>query len=205
MKENTLVEKIGKDNLSIKKEFAKKGLVVSSSLTVATAFFTKNETVKKINILAAASTIGFGAWSYFLNNPKKINKKTQITKESLKPLSSENLAINLNNFYLELSIKGKLTKEEFKAFEEKIESLLEIYSVPKMNILLDIREIEGIEFKSLWDDLLFTIRHFEEIERICVIGNTKLEEYTIGIANKLSSKELHYYKNYEDAHKCLMH
>lgn len=195
-----------KNDLKTKKEIAKKGMYISAGVTVASAFFTKNDFFRDLNMIAAASTIGFATWNHMLNNPKKISNKNKTTKidKTIKALENEKLAITLNNFYIEFSIKGVLTKEEFKIFEQKIESLLELYTIPQMNVLIDIREIEGIEFKSLWDDLLFAIRHFKEIQKVSVVGNKRIEEYTINFADKLTSKELHYFKKYEEAHKWLL-
>lgn len=195
-----------KSDLERKKEIARKGMYISAGVTVASSFFTNNDFFKTLNTSAALSTIGFSLWNYTLNNPNKFSKKGKIPlAKKIEFEENQNLSISLNNFYIELSIKGTLTKNEFNKFEQKIESLLELYKIPKINILIDIKEIKSIEFKSLWDDFLFAIRHFKEIKKVSIVGNKKIEKFSINLMDKIvQNKEFRYFKEYEEAHKWLL-
>ena len=185
-----------KEKLTNNKEKIKKSLYFSAGLTVVSSFFTDKDIGKKINTASALSTVGLATWYLFLNK--------ESTKKEMEESTTDKLAINLHTFYIEFSIKGILTKKEFKTFEEKIESLLKLYSIPKINILIDITEIEGIEIKSLWDDFLFSIRHFKEINKVSIVGNNKFEEYTIKVTNKIISKEIMHFETFDEAHKWLL-
>ncbi|WP_044415844.1 STAS/SEC14 domain-containing protein [Halarcobacter anaerophilus] len=113
--------------------------------------------------------------SYFISAFKKENKKElpkidnnvkELDKTENEQIEEENLAISLNDFFVELAVKGKLTHKESQSFKDKIDTLLSNYEVPSINILLDIREFEGIELKGLWDEILFTVKHIKEIKKL---------------------------------------
>jgi hypothetical protein len=201
---------IPKLDLDTKKELAKIGMTASMGITVLTAFYMKNKTMKYLHIGAGAALVGFSYWHHMLYQPdkkKNLSKQRNTTPVKSKTQNledSENYAINLHKFYIEFAIKGKLTKEEYEAFESKIESLLEDYNIPSMNVLIDIRETTGVEIKALWSDFLFAIRHFNEIKKVGIVGNKKLEEYTIKAANKLVSSDMQYFEDHEKAHKWLL-
>eukprot|EP01155_Anaeramoeba_flamelloides_P010535 Anaeramoba_flamelloidesa325723_423.p4 GENE.a325723_423~~a325723_423.p4 ORF type:complete len:223 (-),score=19.37 a325723_423:90-758(-) len=205
--ERSLIPKL---DLDTKKELAKIGMTATMGITVVTAFYMKNKTMKYLHIGAGAALVGFSYWHHMLYQPdkkkKSLKEKDNLSKESeAKTLdNSKNYAINLHKFYIEFSVKGKLTDEELKSFEDKIETLLEAYNIPSMNILVDIREITGIEAKALWDDFLFALRHFSDIKKVCVVGNKKFEEYSVKAADKILPVDMQYFEEYDKAHKWLL-
>lgn len=195
-------------DLDTKKEIAKIGMTASMGITVATSFYMKNRLMKNLHIGAGVALVGFSFWHHMLYQPEKKGRKKESKVVLKQPENDEgdidNYAISFNNFFIELSIKGKLTTKEMVSFKNKIESLLETYEVPSMNILLDISNIDGIELKALWEDLLFSIKHLQEIKKVAIVGNSKLEEYSIKIANKLLKVKLSYFEEYETAHNWLL-
>ncbi len=213
LKEKEKESLIPKLELDTKREIAKIGMTATMGITVATSFYMKNRFMKNLHIGAGVGLVGFSLWHHFLYQPDKkkdekkgvkISSKKEIETTPKEEIVSDNYAITLHNFYIEFSINGKLTQKEFQAFEEKIETLLQTYNIPSMNILIDIRETDGVELKALWSDFLFAIRHFSEIKKVSVVGNKKLEEYAIKIANKLISVELEYFESYDKGHKWLL-
>lgn len=208
------IPKLPNIDLDTKKEIAKIGMTASMGITVATSFYMKNKLMKNLHIGAGVALVGFSFWHHMLYQPDKNKQKPKlqakdqddIKKQDISNIEvqNENYSISLNNFFIELSIKGKLTHNEFKEFEKRIESLLELYKIPSMNILLDITEIKAIEIKALWDDLMFSIKHLKEIKKVAIVGNNKLEEYSISLVDKLLDTKLSYFKDYEKAHKWLL-
>ncbi len=195
-------------DLDTKREIAKIGMTASMGLTVATSFYMKNRLMKNLHIGAGVALVGFSFWHHMLYQPED---KKRFKKQPSKPLenqslekSIENYAISLNNFFIELSITGKLTHKEIKEFTQKIESLLETYKIPAINILIDIQPIESIEIKALYEELLFTIKHIDSIKKVAVLGDNKLEEFVINTANKLLKAQLSYFETYDKAHNWLI-
>ncbi|WP_164969084.1 STAS/SEC14 domain-containing protein [Candidatus Marinarcus aquaticus] len=193
-------------DLDTKKEIAKIGMTATMGITVATSFYMKNKLMKRLHVVAGAALVGFSYWHHTLYQPaKKVKNISMVLKEEvLEEFNEKNLAISLNNFFVEVAITGKLTHKEFALFQEKIELLMETYKVPSMNILLDITQIEGIELKALWDDLIFTMNHIDELKKIAIVGNNKVEEYTVHLADKLFSFDLEYFEEYIKAKQWLL-
>ena len=195
-------------DLDTKKEIAKIGMTASMGITVATSFYMKNRFMKNLHIGAGVALVGFSFWHHILYQPEnkkeKINQPQKLNKESDTSSDIENYAISLNSFFIELSIKGKLTHAELKEFTNKIEALLNIYKVPSINILVDLRTIEGIELKALLEDIFFTIKHLESIKKVAVLGDNKFEKYSVKTANKLLKTDISYFEKYDTAHSWLI-
>ena len=210
-KQETITEQKSKNliptlDLDTKKEIAKIGMTATMGITVATSMYMKNKFMKRLHVVAGVALVGFSYWHHILYQPTKkkenvkdltVNKNLKKSEEILE--EKENIAISLNSFFAEMSINGKLTHGEFKAFEQKIESLLSSYEVPSMNILIDITKLEGLDFKVLWDDILFTIKHIKEMKKVAIVGNSKAEEYSTSFANRVFPFELEYFEEYNKA------
>ena len=186
-----------KTELKSKKQLAKLGMESAFGAVVATSLLGSNkpsrQTIKTIQYSAGAALVGFSVWHVLLNQqPIEI------------PPSSEKKNIQLNSFYTEISLSGKLTQHELKNFETKIESLLQEYEVPSINILADIREIEGIELKAAWNEFLFALRHYKQFKKIAIVGNKKFEKISINLLNKMISADIQYYEQYDLASDWLL-
>lgn len=186
-----------KTELESKKQQAKLGMASAFGAVVITSLLGPDQpdrqTIKTIQYGAGAALIGFSIWHVLLN---------QQPIET--PLPSEQKNIQLNSFYTEISLSGKLTQHELKIFETEIESLLQKYEVPAINILADIREIKGIELKAAWDEFLFALRHYKQFKKIAVVGSKKYEKISITLLNKLIPADIRYYKQYDSASKWLL-
>jgi hypothetical protein len=223
--ENQLIEQKEKKSylpeidLDTKKELAKIGMTASMGITVATSMYMKTKFMKRLHVVAGVALVGFSYWHHTLYQPSKKKTKKELSKidNSVKELKQtkngqteeeqveeENLAISLNDFFVELAVKGKLTHKESQSFKDKIDTLLSNYEVPSINILLDIREFEGIELKGLWDEILFTVKHIKEIKKVSIVGHSKFEEYFINIAHKMISFKLEYFEDYSKAREWLL-
>ncbi|QKF81294.1 STAS/SEC14 domain-containing protein [Halarcobacter ebronensis] len=197
-------------DLDTKKEIAKIGMTATMGITVATSMYMKNKFMKRLHVVAGVALVGFSYWHHTLYQPAKKKESKKALPEKINSKESEtiveenqNVAISLNSFFAEMAITGKLTHNEFKSFEEKIETLLSSYEVPSMNILIDITKLEGVEFKVLWDDILFTLKHIKEMKKVAIVGNSKAEEYSTSFANRVFPFSLEYFEEYSKAKEWL--
>ena len=46
----------------------------------------------------------------------------------------------------------------------------------KIRILFEMTDFHGWEPAALWDDLKFDLRHFSDIERLAMVGDTRWEQ-----------------------------
>ncbi len=78
-----------KIDLEMKKELAKIGMTASLAVTVFTALYIKNKTVKKIHTGAGVALAGFSLWHHLLYQPDKkkhlLKKNTSNSTATVKP------------------------------------------------------------------------------------------------------------------------
>jgi stage II sporulation SpoAA-like protein len=82
--------------------------------------------------------------------------------------------IELNRpLVLEIRVDGKLTAEDYESFVPRIEVLIK---KEKIRMLVELVDFHGWSAGALWEDTKFAARHFNDIDRIAIVGNTKWEK-----------------------------
>lgn len=72
---------------------------------------------------------------------------------------------------LEVLLSGQLVKEDYSELVPAVERLLKSHD--KVRILLDMHDFHGWTAGAAWEDTKFGIAHFNDIERIAIVGETK--------------------------------
>lgn len=72
-----------------------------------------------------------------------------------------------------LKFKGKVSKADYDEFVPQIEFLME--SDTKLRLLIELHDFEGWTAGAIWEDTKFAARHFNDIERLAVVGETRWE------------------------------
>ena len=67
-------------------------------------------------------------------------------------------------------IGGEVTREEYRQITRQIEDALETHGTP-ICLLIEIRDLEGMEAGALWDDLRFSVRHWHDIDSLALVGD----------------------------------
>jgi len=76
--------------------------------------------------------------------------------------------------FLEVRASGKLTKEFYEAFAPAVEA--QIAEQGKLRILFIMHDFHGWTAGALWEDLKFDFKHWKDIERLAIVGETKWEQ-----------------------------
>lgn len=74
---------------------------------------------------------------------------------------------------LSIKISGKLAKEDYGHFVPKVEELIKEHG--KIRILMEMHDFHGWEMGALWEDIKFDVKHFADIERLAMVGESKWE------------------------------
>lgn len=94
-------------------------------------------------------------------------------------------------FYaVELQINGKLIKEDYDQLVPVIETLI---SKRKISILVELLEFHGWSAGALWEDSKFALRHFNNIDRIAIVGNKLWEQGMAAFCKPFTSAEVRYF------------
>jgi hypothetical protein len=75
---------------------------------------------------------------------------------------------------LEVTVRGKLAKEDYQLFVPKFEELVKKHG--KIRILFKMVDFHGWEAGALWEDIKFDFKHFKDIERLAMVGDKKWEK-----------------------------
>jgi hypothetical protein len=70
-----------------------------------------------------------------------------------------------------LKFKERLDKKDYEIFVPRIESQMENGS--KIRLMVELHDFKGWTTGALWEDTKFAAKHFNDIERLAVVGDTK--------------------------------
>ena len=75
---------------------------------------------------------------------------------------------------VEVNATGKLTKEAYEEFVPMTEQKIKAHG--KIRILFVMHDFHGWSAGAAWEDLKFDLKHFNDIERLAIVGETKWEK-----------------------------
>lgn len=73
-----------------------------------------------------------------------------------------------------LKFKGKVEKEDYELFVPQIEGLMK--GDAKIRLLVELHDFKGWTAGALWEDTKFAARHFNDIERLAIVGDAEWEK-----------------------------
>lgn len=91
---------------------------------------------------------------------------------------------------LEIEITGKLTIEDYESFVPEIEMQMKS---GKIRILLELIDFHGWTAGALWEDTKFAAKHFNDIERIAIIGDKYWERGMAVFCKPFTTATIHYF------------
>jgi hypothetical protein len=75
---------------------------------------------------------------------------------------------------LEVQVTGKLSHEDYRHLVPAFERLVREHG--KLGVLFEMVDFHGWESGALWDDIKFDVKHFSDIERLAMVGDSKWEQ-----------------------------
>lgn len=75
---------------------------------------------------------------------------------------------------VEVQATGKLTKEAYEQFVPMTEEKIKEHG--KIRILFIMHDFHGWSAGAAWEDFKFDLKHFNQIERLAIVGETKWEK-----------------------------
>ncbi|BBG64818.1 hypothetical protein NNO_0116 [Hydrogenimonas sp.] len=105
--------------------------------------------------------------------------------------------------YVEFTLVGKLTHEDYETFVPFIESAVKNLPPRSLNILVDMSRFEGWTLEAAWDDFKFGLEIRKDINKMAVVGDKKWEELFTKMAGWLISGKAKFFRSREDARSWL--
>jgi hypothetical protein len=98
---------------------------------------------------------------------------------------------------LQLIVRGKLTRADYELFVPEIEGAIEQHG--KVRLLVDLEDFEGWSAGAMWQDTKFDARHWNDIERIAVVGEGKMEKGLAMFAKPFTTAEVKFFERTDRA------
>ncbi|REK15850.1 MAG: STAS/SEC14 domain-containing protein [Planctomycetota bacterium] len=92
---------------------------------------------------------------------------------------------------LEIKLSGKLSKEDYQHFVPKVEELIKQHG--KVRILMQMHDFHGWEAAALWEDIKFDVKHFSDIERLAMVGDSKWEAGMAAFCKPFTTAKVQYF------------
>lgn len=97
-----------------------------------------------------------------------------------------------------LTFKGKVTKEDYEMFVPQIEGLMQ--GDAKIRLLVELHDFKGWTAGAFWEDTKFAARHFNDIERLAIVGEAQWEKGMAKFIKPFTMAEVRYF-DMQDRHR----
>jgi len=94
-----------------------------------------------------------------------------------------------------LTFKGKLSREDYELFVPQLEGLMK--QDEKIRLLVELKDFKGWTAGALWEDIKFDVKHFNDIERLAVVGDSKWEKGLALFAKPFTTASVRYFEQNE--------
>jgi hypothetical protein len=98
---------------------------------------------------------------------------------------------------IEVHITGKLAKEDYEHFAPIVEELIRDFG--KINVLVSMHDFHGWTAGALWEDIKFDLKHFRDIARLAIVGETKWEQGMATFCRPFTTAKIRYFDRKDEA------
>lgn len=104
---------------------------------------------------------------------------------------SDSLDLTAENGRLEVRATGKLTKEFYEAFVPVVEEQIKLFG--KLRLLFIMHDFHGWTAGALWEDVKFDMKHWHDIERLAIVGESKWEKGMAAFCKPFTKAKVKYF------------
>ena len=88
-------------------------------------------------------------------------------------------------------LSGKLHHEDYQTFVPHVEEAIK--RAGKVRLLACFREFRGWDTHAGWDDMRFAVKHYNDLDRIALVGDRKWEEWMAKICKPFTAAKVKYF------------
>ena len=96
---------------------------------------------------------------------------------------------------VEVTLTGTLDKEAYERLVPLTEAHIEKYG--KIRLLVVMHDFHGWDAGALWEDLKFDLKHFGDIERLALVGESRWEKGMAAFCKPFTSATVKYFPHEE--------
>lgn len=94
-----------------------------------------------------------------------------------------------------INMSGELTAKDYGPVVNLLEDKIREHG--KINLYCEIGELEEVEPGAIWKDLKFDARHFNDFDRVAMVGDKQWLEWGAKFAKPFTSAEVKYFDKSE--------
>lgn len=92
---------------------------------------------------------------------------------------------------LEVQMTGRLSKTDYEQFVPAVDALIRQHG--RIRMLIEMHDFHGSTGGALWQDIKFDARHFNDIERIAMVGETKWQHGMSVFCKPFTTAKIRYF------------
>ena len=105
------------------------------------------------------------------------------------------LTLKETNGLFEAGLTGKLTEEDYQKFVPVVKRLVKEHG--RIRMLVEMHDFHGWTAGAIWQDIKFDARHFSDIERIAMVGETKWQHGMAVFCKPFTAAKIRYFARTE--------
>jgi hypothetical protein len=94
---------------------------------------------------------------------------------------------------LVVHVSGKLVAADYANFVSEFERLVRQHG--KVRVLFDMTGFHGWEAGALWEDTKFAVKHFADIERLAMVGETTWQRGMAAFCKPFTKAAIRYFEH----------
>lgn len=92
---------------------------------------------------------------------------------------------------LKVIAHGKLSREDYDEWAPKFTDMLAHHG--KLNVLMEMRDFEGWDAGGLWEDIKFDVKHYDDVNRIALVGDKTWQKFMAPVCKPFTSAEVRHF------------
>jgi hypothetical protein len=92
---------------------------------------------------------------------------------------------------LHVKVTGKLTNDDYEAFAPVVDGQIQEHG--KVRILFEMHDFHGWTAGALWEDMKFDFKHWKDIERLAIDGESKWEAGMAVFCKPFTAAKIQYF------------
>jgi hypothetical protein len=99
--------------------------------------------------------------------------------------------INIEGNVMEVAATGKFEKADYEMFVPAAEEMIKKQG--KIRVLFIMHDFHGWTAGAAWEDIKFDLKHFNDIERLGIVGETKWEHGMAVFCRPFTTAKMKYF------------
>jgi hypothetical protein len=92
---------------------------------------------------------------------------------------------------LEVNVTGKLNASDYEELVPEFERLLKKHG--SVSVLFNMQGFHGWSAGALWEDIKFDLRHFEDIDRLAMVGEKRWQQGMSHFCRPFTTAKIRYF------------